>query len=652
VSAGPTLWTSESFEAWLKKRHLTPEQVRKRDREYGFVPLTAKESGRAVKQSDAIGETVEMTLRGADGKPIPHKRYCLIDEEARERTGKKYTQLSKEQGGADGAILGVWHPKKTKKKKANRVIRFAEGEHKAWDLFEAADEKDIVVSVPGVQCFFKDGELHPTITALGLREGDLAKFYYDTDQYKPEIMAPLLQAAHAIHALGAKVQVCDLRPVPNLKKTGADDVRAEYGDEALVNSTAHDFPESEWADNQIKRLAKLGDAGSTLPDFSVAPIPNDWLDKKPPPPEYLIDGYLRRSILALIYGIPSAGKGFFALEMAMAIAGGVAWCRHETSQGRVVMLNFEEPAEILRERVKAIYDARVADLRIKNKIGDKIRDPREVENQIARYKEGLRQNLVVVSISGAQLHLIGMKDGAISQTVALGQLIAKLEVDGIIALFLDPMARLHGLEENSNPVATALVNACERIAAALKANVFLIHHTSKGDDESEHIYGPRGGSGLPAGVRFQLLLRMATKKDVETLKDISVAAAESGDILKLVNNKNSWGRKQAPMWFHRSENDGTLSAIAAPTPKDEATVIEELLTCMKKWEEKNGHFTRSAVTRGKAADLAKIYGRKFTKDKAAKFFDTARSAGRIKLMSGESGLGGGERFTVAGGGAS
>jgi hypothetical protein len=60
-----------------------------------------------------------------------------------------------------------------------------------------------------------------------------------------------------------------------------------------------------------------------------------------PPPEWLIDGILLERGLAVLFGPPSVGKSFLALDWALSLAAGVAWAERPTIQCGVVYIAAE-----------------------------------------------------------------------------------------------------------------------------------------------------------------------------------------------------------------------------------------------------------------------------------------------------------------------
>jgi len=71
-----------------------------------------------------------------------------------------------------------------------------------------------------------------------------------------------------------------------------------------------------------------------------------------PPPRWLVPGLLVEDSVAAIYGAPESGKSFLALDIAMAVAGGVDWHGRRVTDGGVLYVA-AEGASGLGKRVRA-----------------------------------------------------------------------------------------------------------------------------------------------------------------------------------------------------------------------------------------------------------------------------------------------------------
>lgn len=78
-----------------------------------------------------------------------------------------------------------------------------------------------------------------------------------------------------------------------------------------------------------------------------------------PPPKWLVPGLLTEGSLAAIYGAPESGKSFLAVDISMAIAGGLDWHGRTVERGGVLYVAAEGAAG-LGKRVRAWKIAHLA----------------------------------------------------------------------------------------------------------------------------------------------------------------------------------------------------------------------------------------------------------------------------------------------------
>lgn len=83
-------------------------------------------------------------------------------------------------------------------------------------------------------------------------------------------------------------------------------------------------------------------------------LPLEWFDQIDAQLEanWLVDDLIPSQGLCLVYGHPGCGKSFFALDMAMHVAGGQAWRERDVEQGLVIYIGAEGQRG-LRQRVAA-----------------------------------------------------------------------------------------------------------------------------------------------------------------------------------------------------------------------------------------------------------------------------------------------------------
>lgn len=187
-----------------------------------------------------------------------------------------------------------------------------------------------------------------------------------------------------------------------------------------------------------------------------------------PPPEWLVDGYLIRDSLALLYGPSGTYKTFLGVDLALHIATGSWWnTRQITRPGRVLYVIAEGVAG-----VGSRIDAWQTHHRIQ---------------QLARYEP--------ITWLPRAVNLADRLEAA-----AFAELAARLAPDLVI---VDTLARCTlGAEENSARDMGAVVENLDTVRRATGACVLSVHHTGK-DTTS----GARGSSALRAAMDTELELR-------------------------------------------------------------------------------------------------------------------------------------------------
>src|SRR5258708_299147 len=174
------------------------------------------------------------------------------------------------------------------------------------------------------------------------------------------------------------------------------------------------------------------------------------LREEVPAMEFLVDRLIPANVVAMLVAEGGAGKTYLTLHLAESGGRGGDFFGFTTKPTRVAYIGLEDPADILRRRIYHIYQDRRAELVLR-------KDPK----RLGRYDANLYQNLTVASLVGEQVHLIGMNGGGVVQSPTVDWLIAKLKDADVRFLVLDPMSRLHGLDENANAIGTPMVNANE-----------------------------------------------------------------------------------------------------------------------------------------------------------------------------------------------
>ena len=222
-----------------------------------------------------------------------------------------------------------------------------------------------------------------------------------------------------------------------------------------------------------------------------------------PRPDWIVKDVLPRAELAVIFGESGAGKSFFALDLAMAIARGVSWNGKKVKQGRVVYICAEGVGGF-RNRLEAylLYNQITKD---------------DVLFHVIPDTPNLLQNDDLVAISNSILSG-GKADVVIIDTFAQST---------------------PGANENSAEDIGKALSHCKCIHRATGALVVLVHHAGK-----DLTKGPRGWSGLHAAADAEI--EVSRGKDGRKAR---VSKQKDGD------DNNEWAFKLNEEIIEMDEDD-------------------------------------------------------------------------------------------------
>jgi hypothetical protein len=224
------------------------------------------------------------------------------------------------------------------------------------------------------------------------------------------------------------------------------------------------------------------------------------------PPGWIVKGVVPQAELMVMFGESGSGKSFAVLDLAAAIARGIAWRGQRSKQGRVVYIA-AEGAGGFRNRLKAYAS-----------------------------KHGITLDQLPIGVIHAAPNLL-LKDDALDVCKAI------IAAGGADLVIVDTFAQvMPGANENAaDDVGKALAH-CKGIHRATGALVLLVHHAGK--DASK---GARGWSGLKAAADAELevvrtaagrLIRVSKQKDGEDgqlwgfdLDVVPVGVDDDGDVI-------------------------------------------------------------------------------------------------------------------------
>jgi hypothetical protein len=608
-----TKWQSPTYKehvAALERERLTVTTAIAR----GYEPLTAEATRKETGQD--VGPTIRLNCLKPDGTPHETQRYWIIDETMRKSTGKKYTQ----RWGRGVIVIHVRKPAKQRKKDGEAYI--TEGERKVDAIAEVLPHAT-VIGVPGVRSFKLDEELHPDIVA-SLDGKKKLTFAYDTDQEKLTIIEPLLEAADLIHAKFPKlvIQFKDLERLPNLKKTGADDLIQRKSAAAFIGSPTHDY-DSDWVAGQRERIVKAGPSIAIPADVPATELA-DWYDTKPPPIDYQIEPYIQRGGIVQNAAQASVGKTEISLSWGVGMAGGVTVHGHSVPKPQRVMY-------VMLERKKLSLRRRYH--RVTHQFADGL-DP----GPKADFLKLLRKNFHAKHLTGEAPQLVEFRDEKWQPSAAVDRLIEEIEAKEIEVVFFDTLSRLVG--GNEMEAAAAIMQVFEQIVNRTGASVVFLHHTGKGGRTD--LYAGRNSSVYTDNGDEVIVLSLVEGDERDGFKSSLQPHELFADIVKVSHERCSDGPRAKPEYFVRQKT-GLLRSLAPPAP---AAAVVGHLPGIRAWaaelKDAGAFSINQFVT---AAAAGKIPALKLSKRTATQRFNDAKAAGLFVEI--EQKRNGGALFRVA-----
>ena len=226
------------------------------------------------------------------------------------------------------------------------------------------------------------------------------------------------------------------------------------------------------------------------------------LEDRPPQQQWLVDALWGRQAVGIIGGEPKCGKSFLALDLAVAVAAGVPCLRRfETDQpGPVLMFAAEDAGHIVRRRLQGIAAAADADF----------------------------ETLDIAVIDVPALRLDHRNDRQ--------RLEATVERIRPRLVVLDPLVRLHGVDENAVADVAPILGFLRDLQRRFESAVLLVHHARK-SGATRPGQALRGSSELHAWGDSNLYLRRRDRQIVMTvehraaagLSDIGIELADDGE---------------------------------------------------------------------------------------------------------------------------
>ena len=258
-----------------------------------------------------------------------------------------------------------------------------------------------------------------------------------------------------------------------------------------------------------------------------------------PDPKWVVRNILPETGIAAIYGAPSSGKTFIALDLANHISlGKSAWFGHKVKTSPVVYVALEGGGSI-KHRLEAW----------------------EAENS---------------NVSNVLTVLDHVTLNNLDHATALAHAVSSQCEQGAV-VFIDTLAQaIPGADENSGKDMGLALEASKHIAASVGGLVVLVHHTGK--DKSK---GLRGHSSVHAALDAAIVVERNAMTDhrswkVSKMKDGEDGHAGSFELLIHQLRNDQYGAAITSCAVREQTYFPTSTGTKMPTGKHQITVLEAL----------------------------------------------------------------------------
>jgi len=255
-----------------------------------------------------------------------------------------------------------------------------------------------------------------------------------------------------------------------------------------------------------------------------------------PQTQWLVEGLWSDQAVGILGGQPKCYKSFLALDLALSVASGTACLRQFPVRrtGKVLLFPAEDSLAIVRQRLEGI--ARMAQVDF--------------------------PSLPVEVITAPSLRL-----DTVSDRQRLADTLQKLHP---ILLILDPLIRLHRIDENDATQVAALLSYLRELQRRFHLAILLVHHARKDSHGSRPGQALQGSSELHGWGDSNLYLR---RQGAQLTLSTEHRAAPSQDHI--------------PLQLTQAGSALALTALEKPPaePKTEPTPIERVRAALAQLQE-------------------------------------------------------------------
>ena len=219
------------------------------------------------------------------------------------------------------------------------------------------------------------------------------------------------------------------------------------------------------------------------------------LEDRPRQQQWLIDSLWGEQAVGIVGGEPKCGKSFLALDLAVAVAAGVPCLRHFPAKqpGAVLLFAAEDAGHIVRSRLQGITQA-----------------------------AGAAFDTLDIAIIDVPILRLDHRDDRQRLVETVQRIKPRL-------LILDPLVRLHGVDENAVAEIAPILGFLRDLQRRFESAVVLVHHARK-SAAARPGQALRGSSELHAWGDSNLYLRRRNRQILMTVEHRAAAGLDNIEI--------------------------------------------------------------------------------------------------------------------------
>jgi hypothetical protein len=293
-------------------------------------------------------------------------------------------------------------------------------------------------------------------------------------------------------------------------------------------------------------------------------------------PTWLIDRLWTHQAVGVIGGSPKSGKTWLALEMAVSVASGTPCLGRFAvlSPGRVLIYAAEDSADAVRSRIESL------------------------------------SRLHQIDFTQLDVHIITADSLRLDRPEHQDRLESTLLLYKPSLLILDPLVRVHAIDENVAGQVSALLGYIRSLQRKTGAAIALVHHIRKNASPNGSAgYSLRGSGDLYAWLDSFLYLRM--HQGQRTLSAEHRAAPVFGPMpLELVQSDSATFLKVSSIQDCPSDlphSDLSSRILDLLSAASEPLTLDSLRSCLQVRNQRVVESLRNLVAQGKIQRLARGY---------------------------------------------